>query len=48
MELCEGGELLDRLRDQEDEHFTEEDARKIFQQIISALNYCHSRNVCHR
>jgi len=42
----EGGELFDYL--QERGRLTMAEARRFFQQIISALSYCHERNVCHR
>ncbi len=48
MELCNGGELLERMRMRDNEHFTEEESRLVFQQIISAINYCHARKICHR
>lgn len=48
MEYCQGGELLQRMHGKENEYFSEEEARKVFQQIISALNYCHGRKICHR
>jgi calcium-dependent protein kinase len=39
-ELCQGGELFDRIV--EKEYFTEVLAAKTFKQILMALNYCHS------
>ena len=48
MELCQGGELLDRMRAKENEYFTEDEARIVFQQIVSAINYCHAKKICHR
>jgi serine/threonine protein kinase len=46
MELCEGGELLERIIAKE--YFNEEEAKGVFRQIISGLDYCHSNNICHR
>lgn len=46
MEMCEGGDLFTRITERK--HFTEKEARKIFYQIISALNYCHLRHIAHR
>ena len=46
MELCEGGELFDRILNEG--NFTENYARNIFKQIILALHYCHTHNICHR
>jgi len=45
-ELCQGGELFDRIV--ENEYFTEILAAKTFRQILMALNYCHSQNIVHR
>lgn len=46
MEYLEGGELLSLLRTRG--HFEEASARKVFQQIISAVDYCHGHNIVHR
>jgi len=46
MEMCEGGELFDRIINKG--HFSEKEARFTFLQIIQALNYCHSNGICHR
>jgi calcium-dependent protein kinase len=46
LELCTGGELFDRII--ANKFFNEEDARMIFRQIMSALNYCHLNGVAHR
>lgn len=46
MEICEGGELFDRIMDKG--CFSEAEARYIFLQIIQALNYCHTNGICHR
>lgn len=40
-ELCEGGELLDRILDEE--HFTEAKAAFYFAEILSALHHCHKK-----
>jgi calcium-dependent protein kinase len=45
-EICEGGELYDRII--QVEYFNEERAAKIFKQICQVLNYCHSMNIAHR
>ena len=44
--LCKGGELFDRIT--EKGHFTEDEARKVFKQIMHAINYCHSFSIAHR
>ena len=47
MELCEGGELFDYIIDKG--IFDEQDALRIFTQIMQAINYCHTQlNICHR
>lgn len=45
-ELCEGGELFDRIV--KNEYFNEQLAAKTFKMILMALNYCHSQNIVHR
>jgi len=45
MEYIKGGELFDRVAKG---RLSEEVARKYFQQLISAIDYCHSRGVSHR
>ena len=46
MELCEGGELFDKIIDKG--HFTEQMSGYYFKQIVSALNYIHSKKIVHR
>eukprot|EP00408_Alexandrium_pacificum_P059232 CAMPEP_0171179554 /NCGR_PEP_ID=MMETSP0790-20130122/13314_1 /TAXON_ID=2925 /ORGANISM="Alexandrium catenella, Strain OF101" /LENGTH=503 /DNA_ID=CAMNT_0011644485 /DNA_START=102 /DNA_END=1613 /DNA_ORIENTATION=+ len=46
MELCNGGELFDRII--EAGHFTEAQAASLMQQIIRAIYYMHENKVCHR
>lgn len=46
MEICEGGELFDRIIDKG--QFSETEARVIFTQMIQAINYCHSNGIAHR
>ena len=50
MELCSGGELFDRILSniESGKPFTEEKAAIIFQQMMSAINYCHKNNIVHR
>ncbi|XP_059452532.1 CDPK-related kinase 6 isoform X1 [Corylus avellana] len=47
MELCEGGELLDRILSRGG-RYTEEDAKKIVVQIVSVVAFCHLQGVVHR
>mmetsp|Transcript_83502 Transcript_83502/g.236430 ORF Transcript_83502/g.236430 Transcript_83502/m.236430 type:complete len:313 (+) Transcript_83502:30-968(+) len=46
MDLCEGGELYERLLDAE--NFAEDEAAGLMQQIFRAICYMHGRHVCHR
>ncbi|XP_076904982.1 CBL-interacting protein kinase 5-like isoform X2 [Bidens hawaiensis] len=45
MEYIKGGELFDKVAKG---RLKEDAARKYFQQLISAIDFCHSRGVCHR
>lgn len=45
MEYVKGGELFDKVMKG---RLKEDAARKYFQQLISAVDHCHSRGVCHR
>ncbi|KAI4338850.1 hypothetical protein MLD38_023858 [Melastoma candidum] len=46
MELCEGGELFDRIV--QSGHFTERAASKITKTIIEVIKVCHDNGVIHR
>ena len=46
MEHADGGELFDYIVAQH--RLKDKEARKIFRQIISAVDYCHSNCVIHR
>lgn len=46
MEFVKGGELFAKLS--KAGRFSEDQSRKIFQQLISAVRYCHNRGVYHR
>ena len=50
MEKCNGGELFDTIIDhiQKKRMFTEKNAAIIFQQIITAISYCHNNGIVHR
>ena len=48
MELINGGTLVDELRNAPHKRFTEEVARRYFQQLILGLRYCHKQEVAHR
>ncbi|GLT48293.1 hypothetical protein SLA2020_219260 [Shorea laevis] len=47
MELCEGGELLDRILSRGG-RYAEEDAKSIVVQILSVVAFCHLQGVVHR
>ncbi|VAI74582.1 unnamed protein product [Triticum turgidum subsp. durum] len=46
MELCEGGELFDRIVARG--HYSERAAAKIFRTIVNVIQLCHSNGVIHR
>jgi calcium/calmodulin-dependent protein kinase I len=46
MELMQGGELFDRIVQKE--NYSEVEAKVAFRDILSALEYLHSKNVVHR
>ena len=46
MELLEGGELLDRIRNQQS--FTEAEASGIMKQLVSVVDHLHNRRIVHR
>ncbi|KAH7519437.1 CDPK-related kinase 3 [Ziziphus jujuba] len=47
MELCEGGELLDRILSRGGK-YAEEDAKVIVVQILNVVAFCHLQGVVHR
>ncbi|KAL3687151.1 hypothetical protein R1sor_013460 [Riccia sorocarpa] len=48
MELCEGGELLDRILQKKDSRYSEKDAAKIVRQMLKVAARCHLNGVVHR
>ncbi|BBN07167.1 calcium-dependent protein kinase [Marchantia polymorpha subsp. ruderalis] len=48
MELCEGGELLDRILSKKDSRYSEKDAAKIVRQMLKVAARCHLNGVVHR
>nr|XP_038957443.1 sperm motility kinase Y-like [Rattus norvegicus] len=46
MELVEGQQLYQYIR--ESGHIEEDEARQIFEQILSAVSYCHGKGIVHR
>ncbi|KAL5538907.1 hypothetical protein UlMin_045556 [Ulmus minor] len=47
MELCEGGELLDRILSRGGK-YTEDDAKAVMVQILNVVAFCHLQGVVHR
>jgi calcium-dependent protein kinase len=43
-----GGDLFDRLDEQEDYHYTEAQCAKLVKQMVSAVRYLHSKGIVHR
>jgi len=48
MENCEGGELFDRLDEQPDYHYTEQECARLVKQMLKAVRYVHSKGIVHR
>jgi serine/threonine protein kinase len=46
MEFAAGGELYDYLSERK--VLSEEEARRVFRQIATAIYYCHKHKICHR
>nr|GMC57419.1 calcium-dependent protein kinase 18-like [Ipomoea batatas] len=48
MELCEGGELLDRILAKKDSRYSEKDAAIIVRQMLKVAAECHLHGMVHR
>ncbi|KAH0718385.1 hypothetical protein KY285_014416 [Solanum tuberosum] len=48
MELCEGGELLDRILAKKDSRYTEKDAAIVVGQMLKVAAQCHLHGLVHR
>ncbi|KAL8211174.1 hypothetical protein R6Q57_005611 [Mikania cordata] len=48
MELCEGGELLDRILGKKDSRYSEKDAALIVRQMLKVAAECHLHGLVHR
>ncbi|CAA7391358.1 unnamed protein product [Spirodela intermedia] len=48
MELCEGGELLDRILSKKDSCYAEKDAAIVVRQMLKVAAECHLRGLVHR
>lgn len=47
MELCNGGELIDKLSEQKKSCY-EHEAASIMEKLLRAIIHCHTQNICHR
>jgi len=47
-ELCEGGDMFDRLEVQPNECYTEAGCARLIKQIIGSVSYLHSKDIIHR
>ena len=48
MEHCGGGELFERIVNQENQTFSEKDACVIMEKLLRAINHCHAHGIAHR
>ncbi|XP_010548274.1 PREDICTED: calcium-dependent protein kinase 16-like isoform X2 [Tarenaya hassleriana] len=48
MELCEGGELLDRILAKRDSRYSEKDAAVVVRQMLKVAAQCHLHGLVHR
>ncbi|CAN6874542.1 unnamed protein product [Brassica oleracea] len=48
MELCEGGELLDRILSKKDSRYSEKDAAVVVRQMLKVAGECHLHGLVHR
>jgi calcium-dependent protein kinase len=48
MEHLSGGELYNALQEQQDQRFSEESAKDIMRQLVSAVAFLHSQGIVHR
>ncbi|KAE8705016.1 Calcium-dependent protein kinase 16 [Hibiscus syriacus] len=48
MELCEGGELLDRILSKKDGRYSEKDAAVVVRQMLKVAAECHLHGLVHR
>ncbi|WOL10225.1 CBL-interacting protein kinase 1-like isoform X1 [Canna indica] len=48
LEYVNGGELFDKISQSAKGRLSEKEGRKLFQQLIDAVSYCHDKGVYHR
>jgi len=47
-QLCHGGELFDKLEEQEDYHYNEAECARLVKQMLRSVRYIHSKGIVHR
>lgn len=47
-DVCLGGDLFDRLDEQPDYHYTENQCARLVKQMLSSVRYLHSKKIIHR
>lgn len=45
--VCAGGELFDRIKEQPDGNYSENDAADVLRQICEGLKYMHEHKIAH-
>ena len=48
LEFCDGGELFDRLHQQQGSRYTEAEAARLMFKMVAAIAYCHYMGISHR
>jgi serine/threonine protein kinase len=48
MEFVTGRDLFERINERREKRYSEAEARPIFRQLVSALEYCHANRIVHR
>lgn len=48
MDFVPGKDLFERINDKKEKRYGEAEARAVFRQILSALDYCHQNRIVHR
>lgn len=49
MEFCDGGDLYDKIQSYwQGSGFTENEAAKIMETLLRAINHCHENGIVHR
>lgn len=46
--MCTGGELYEEINKRKGKGFSEEEAGRVIEQVLNAINYCHSNEIVHR